>query len=1463
MRASTLILSFTVLCGAVRAQNLITTFAGTDWIFNGDGKPAVSVHFKQPSAITVDLNGNPVVVDGYFGIVARINPDGTLSVLAGNGFNLGDSGDNGPATAAGLSNPVSAAFDRQGNLYIGEPGHIRKVSTTGTITTIAGSRRLGEGFSGDGGPALDAQISTTGGLAIDAAGNIYLADDGNYRVRKIDTTTRIITTVAGNGVEGSSCEGGQATAVSLNSPRGLAVDGSGDLYIADTNNNCIRKVTPGGLITTVVPSSAGDTYPSSLALDNAGALYIGAYYAVYKLLPGATLPQLFAGNSSGRAGFSGDNGPAINALLNGNGVPVATDDRGNLFLADKLNYRVRKIANGVITTIAGVNPFPAEHVSARDVPLVFPQYTPSYNSPSTGLVGGLAFDGLGNVFVSEPDNNRVLKISPDGIIATFAGTGILGYTGDDGPATLATLNAPSGLAFYAGNLYIADSGNGIRRVTPDGIITTYTSSIRPNGLAFDKAGNLFATCAYARVCKVDTNRTVTIVAGTGGYGNSGDGGAAIGATLEFPSGIAVDGKGNIYVADYWNSRVRVVTPDGTIHAYAGTGVTERSAGDNGPAAQAWFGQLNGLALDTSGNLYIADSYNGDAGSVRVVSPSGIIATLAGGGPSDRLGDGMPAAQATLKAPTALAFDSSLNLYVADGGTNRIRQILANRPVLQVALASLSLAAPSGGAPVTGTISVTGTITGLEFGVSINSAGKWLSADLTADSTPRLLTLTADPGGLAPGSYFATVSITPVAATGASSVSISFQVGEAQPPSLRLDQSEISFTLPQAGPPRSSTLLISNGGGQVLSYTATYRIDSGENWLSISPASGSATPGKASTLTVTANPASLSPGVYTGAVAIVTDVGSQSIPVILTVSQNPQAVLLTQTGLSFTAVAQGGVIPPQSFGVVNAGIGVMNWTATTSTTAGGSWLLISPASGSSDAAAASPQVTVSVNTAGLARGAYYGTVRVAAPGTANQSRVVTVFLNVLPAGTPYPASVQPPELVFYAAPGGLPPGSQIVNLYNIAALSRSFTSGRSSDGFALYPLPGNGTLNPSQPTRVVVQPYASFDAGTTKGALTFQFSDGTAESVRITVVSAPAGVTITPSSLVSGPRPKDQTSCVASQLVVKLNTLSQAFQVSAGWPVGLNVRVTDDCQNPLVSGTGSVWAHFDDGEDDVVLTPLGEGTWQGTWKPSKVNPNVTLTLNARQGALSVQRAIVGTLASANDQPLFTLSSIGSAFPVPSPLIRPLAPGSFLSIYGQRLADFAADASGTLLTQLGNTQVFFNDRPGVLSHADPGQINVVVPYGVNVHTSNQIRIQRGLTLSNPVAVDIADAQPSVLQGNGTAILLDYPANGSPAFQVSSAAPAAAGDVLVMYCAGLGIADQPIADGATSPFSPLASVSGVTVSIGGRNAAAKAVLAPGYVGLYQINAVMPAGVAPGSAVLTVTAGGQTSPMVTLAVR
>jgi uncharacterized protein (TIGR03437 family) len=528
--------------------------------------------------------------------------------------------------------------------------------------------------------------------------------------------------------------------------------------------------------------------------------------------------------------------------------------------------------------------------------------------------------------------------------------------------------------------------------------------------------------------------------------------------------------------------------------------------------------------------------------------------------------------------------------------------------------------------------------------------------------------------------------------------------------------------------------------------------------------------------------------------------------------------------------------------------------------------VSPSAGASDAAAAAPQVTVSVNAAGLKADKYYGTVRIDAPGTANLSRVVTIFLNVLPAGTAVSASVQPAELTFYATAAGEDPSSQRLHIYNIGATPRTFASARSYTGFSFDALPGNGTLNPAEPSQMIVQPYAVPTAGTFTGDLLFQFSDGTIQSVKITMISAPAG-SAQPSDFPAGrKRPRDNSPCTPSQLVVSLHSLNQAFQVSAGWPVGLSVKVQDDCQNPLVGGSSSgVWAHFSDGEDDVPLIALGDGTWQGTWHPLNVNPNVSITVFARNGSLpTAQKAINGALDSQNDQPYFILQSIGSVFPPPAAVISPLAPGSFLSIYGQRLADYSDDAGGPFPDSLANTQVFFNDRPAPISHADSGQINVVVPNEINLHTNIQIRIKRDNTLSQPIAVDTADSQPSVRQTGGNAYAVDTPASGRSSFQVSQSASAAAGDTLTIFCTGLGLTSPVVADGALSPISPLAQTPGVSVTIGSQNVSASfAGLAPNFVGLYQINFVMPAGVKPGIAPLTVTVAGQTSPPVNLAVQ
>lgn len=332
----------------------------------------------------------------------------TISTVAGNG-GTGSSGDGGPATAATMINPMGVAIDDTGNIFIASAMSIRKVrAATGIITTVVGTGT--SGFSGDGGPATAAKIGNARDIAFDASGNLYIADVLYHRVRKV-SSSGIITTVAGNGVPAFSGDGAAATAASLNSPSGIAVDAAGDLYIADNYNNCIRKVS-GGIISTV------------------------------------------AGN--GTAANTGDGGPATSASL--------------------------------------------------DHPV------------------DLTFDISGNMLIADGNNHSIRKVTPAGTISTVAGNGTSGYAGDGGPATAGKMNTPTNLIVDAGgNLIITDwTNNCIRKVTTAGIITT--------------------------------------VAGNNTPGFSGDGGPATAAMMKYPIGIALATTGEIYVAEQQNRRIRKLTP---------------------------------------------------------------------------------------------------------------------------------------------------------------------------------------------------------------------------------------------------------------------------------------------------------------------------------------------------------------------------------------------------------------------------------------------------------------------------------------------------------------------------------------------------------------------------------------------------------------------------------------------------------------------------------------------------------------------------------------------------------------------------------------------------------------------------------------------------------------------------------------------------------------------------------------
>jgi len=693
----------------------ITTIAGVG-NFVGDGRLA-TLALLEAQTTAVDTAGNIYTGEETGGRIRKIDhQSGRITTIGGTGV-VGFSGDGGPATEAQFNWPNSLAVDRAGNIYIADSAannRVRKIDAgTNIVHTIAGTGQ--KGYSGDGGPATQAQLYTpTGGVAVDAQGNVFVLDPGNHRIRKIDTSG-IITTFAGNGTAGFSGDGGPATQAAFSYPGYLALNSQGVVYVQDYSTQRIRRIGLDGIVSTVVGGGLLDptdgvaatqtcAAPATLAVDLQDRLLFTYGSQIWRVEASGLL-SLVGGN--GTSGLSSDGVMAKDAPMIPLELSVAPN--GDIIVSEKEAHRIRRIdaITGLLMTVAGIGPAGIGAGGSPALAAVF------------GDAGPIGFDAAGNILeVESRGNQRIRRIDPSGHIFIVAGVGVGPIPGffHEGIEALQAGMEPSGVAVDPlGDVLYSDFCS-VRRVGIDGLVHTIvgpTTSIQAcgfsgdggpatgallaeeqAGIKLDREGNIFIADHFNhRIRRVDAaTGVITTFAGSGaagrgqGGGFAGDGGPATDAMLDDPYDVAFDAKRNVCIADPGNGRVRCVDPQGVIRTVAGNGTTyspsqaQGNPGDGGPGIAAALNPLR-IAFDPAGNMYISTGSSVD-NRIRKLDPNGIISTVAGiSGSRGFSGDGGRALDANIDVASGLAVDSSGNILLFDGGNRRIRV------VKQVAVAS--------------------------------------------------------------------------------------------------------------------------------------------------------------------------------------------------------------------------------------------------------------------------------------------------------------------------------------------------------------------------------------------------------------------------------------------------------------------------------------------------------------------------------------------------------------------------------------------------------------------------------------------------------------------------------------------------------------------------------------------------------------------------------------------------------
>ena len=784
-------------------DSFIYTFAGTDFFgFGGDGGPATSAWLNSPLSVVLDSSGNLFIADLGNNVVRKVAAGtGIITTIAGTGV-PGNTGDGGPAASAQLYWPGSVAMDKAGNLYISDAHDftIRKVAAgTGTISTWASN------LNG---------LGSYANLAFDSAGNLYYA--AIERIWKIDANTQAVTAVAGSGTYGFSGDGGPALSASMAQPDGIAFDSAGNMYIADTFNNAVRKVDAStGIITTIAgqgPASIGYTgdggpatsaklfFPYGVTIDKSDNIFIlDSFNAVVREVSATTgIINTVVGSGAFCFSLGEDGAPVLSSSLC-EPMEMSFDKSGNMYIAESGVSRIR------IVTPVGPPPSTATAVPAFSLPagtyaqpqtVTFSDTTPGaaiYVSMSDQPVSA---GGRGNAVPADVSGSATVQAvaaapgylpssvasasytitsPPTAVISTVAGNGTSGFSGAGGPPTSAELGQPQAVVFDPnGTMYISDMKNHVvwKVAQGSGIITiaagtgqpgstgdhgpaTSATLFQPVALATDHAGNLYISDYQANVVRMVAVNTgiITTVAGNGnssGVVSNGDGGPAINANLSGPQGLAFDSTGNFYIADSGHDAIRFVQASSGIITTVAGGTYSGALGDGGLATAAYLNFPRVVALDATGNLLLAES-----GRVRkVTAATGIIDTVVGNGSVGVSGDGLAATDAEINIAW-MAVDKNSNIYVADPD-DEIRKVDATTGVI-----SKVAGGPYSGLGADG---ISATLAGIcsSAGLALDSAGSVYFSDQCANTIRKVTFPPPAPApqfSLASGSYTGKQTVT--------------------------------------------------------------------------------------------------------------------------------------------------------------------------------------------------------------------------------------------------------------------------------------------------------------------------------------------------------------------------------------------------------------------------------------------------------------------------------------------------------------------------------------------------------------------------------------------------------------------------------------------------------------------------------------------------------------------------------